>query len=341
MNTLVKNIALAPFNLLYKVSPKACLKALFKLKQGYKLDLDNPRTFSEKIQWIKLNDRNPLMPRCADKYEVRGYVEECGCGCYLNELLWHGSDPEQIPFDELPERYVIKATHGSTFNVINDGTKPINRTRVVSQLRKWLATDFLPCYGEWFYGRRGGIEPSIVVERYLEGDPQRGLDDYKVFVMNGKARLVLVCTGRANGSHCEDIYDLDWNHMGEVDMGEPKSGLEIPRPECLGEMISAAETLASPFACARVDFFLGEGSLIFGEITFTSGSGFDRFHPRAFDVELGDMLRLPYEDSAVSRGTALVDEQHRQECPACAVQPALRGESQTHAADSVSDEAGV
>lgn len=303
MNTLAKNVALVPFNLLYKVSPEACLKALFRLKQGYKLDLKNPRTFSEKIQWIKLNDRNPLMPRCADKYEVRGYVEERGCGSYLNELLWHGSDPEQIPFDDLPERYVIKATHGSTFNIINDGSKPIDRAQVVTQMRKWLATDFLPCYGEWFYGLRGGAEPSIVVERYLEGDSLRGLDDYKVFVMNGKARFVLVCTGRANGSHCEDIYDLSWSHMTDVDMGEPRSGLEIPRPDCLDEMIKAAETLAEPFAHARVDFFLRKGSPIFGEITFTSGSGFDRFHPHAFDVEVGDMLHLPCEGGYLSQRT--------------------------------------
>lgn len=341
MNTLAKNMALAPFNLLYKISPEVCLKTLFRLKQGYRLDLEKPRTFSEKIQWIKLNDHNPLMPRCADKYEVRSYVEECGCGSYLNELLWHGSDPERIPFNELPERYVIKVTHGSTFNIINDGTGPIDRVQVIGQLRKWLAVDFLPCYGEWFYGCQGGVEPSVVVERYLEGDPQRGLEDYKVFVMNGKARLVLVCTGRANGSHCEDIYDLEWNHMVGVDMGEPKSGLEIPRPECLGEMICAAETLASPFACARVDFFLGGGSPIFGEITFTSGSGFDRFHPHAFDVELGDMLRLPCEGDAASREAAISDEQHHQERLAHAVQPALQGESQAHASDSVPDEAGI
>ena len=299
----MKNAALAPFNLLYRVSPEACLKVLFRLKQGYSLNLEAPRTFSEKVQWIKLNDRNSLMPCCADKYEVRGYVKERGCGRYLNELLWHGSDPAQIPFDELPERYVIKATHGSTFNAINDGSVPINRERTVAQLKKWLATDFLPCYGEWFYGRRGGVEPSVVVERYLEGDPKRGLDDYKVFVMNGRARLVLVCTGRSNGSHCEDIYDLDWNRMVGVDMGEPTSGLNIPRPSCLDEMVEAAETLAEPFALARVDFFLGEASPIFGEITFTSGSGFDRYHPRAFDVEMGDMLHLPIEGDIALQGT--------------------------------------
>ena len=338
MNTLVKNAVLMPFNLLYKVSPEVCLKALFRLKQGYPLNLKAPRTFSEKIQWIKLNDRNPLMPRCADKYEVRGYVEERGCGRYLNELLWHGSDPAQIPFDELPDQYVIKATHGSTFNVINDGSAPIDREQMVAQFKKWLATDFLPCYGEWFYGHKGGVEPGIVVERYLEGNSEHGLDDYKVFVINGRARLVLVCTGRSNGSHCEDIYDLDWNHMTEVDMGEPASGLDIPRPSCLDEMVKVAETLAEPCALARVDFFLGEGAPIFGEITFTSGSGFDRLHPRAFDFEMGDMLCLPIEAGPSLGKAALGDEQHHEKLSARPVQPALQGDSQTRVVDSASHE---
>lgn len=337
MNTLVKNMALAPFNLIYKVSPEACLKALFRVKQGYSLNLDTPRTYSEKIQWIKLYDRNPLMPRCADKYEVRGYVEERGCGKYLNDLLWHGTDPTDIPFDELPKRYVIKATHGSTFNIINDGRTPVDRNQVIREMRKWLATDFLPCYGEWFYGRRGGVEPSIIVERYLDGDPSRGLDDYKVFVMNGKARLVLVCTGRSGGSHCEDVFDLNWNHIDGADMGASCSGLNIPKPACLDEMVKAAETLAEPFTHARVDFFVG-GSPIFGEITFTSGSGFDRFHPYEFDVEVGDMLRLPNEDCPSTRRTALGDEQHNEKCASNSAQFALQSEFKADTRNSISDE---
>ena len=294
MNTMVKNAVLAPFNALYALSPELCLRALFRLKQGYKLDLGNPTTFSEKIQWIKLYDRNPLMPRCADKYEVRGYVDECGCGKYLNELLWHGDDPAQIPFDELPERYVVKVTHGSTFNIIVDGTKPVDREEVVHKCRKWLRAKFLPCYGEWFYGRCGGVEPSVVVERYIESDGE-GLDDYKVFVMNGKAALTLVCTGRTADAHYEDYYDNDWNLIEGCDMGEERSGKAIPKPACFDEMIGAAETLAAPFNHARVDFYITGGGaprLIFGEITFTSGSGFDRFHPRAFDEWLGGKLVL-------------------------------------------------
>ena len=292
MNTMVKNAVLAPFNALYAVSPRLCLRALFRLKQGYGLNLDDPKTFSEKIQWIKLNDRNRLMPRCADKYEVRGYVEERGCGRYLNELLWHGDDPAQIPFDELPEKYVVKVTHGSTFNVIVDGAKPVDRGEVVSKCRKWLKAKFLPCYGEWFYGRSGGVEPSIVVERFIESEGNCGLDDYKVFVMNGRAVVTLVCTGRTADAHFEDCYDNDWNCIEGADMGAPGSGKEIPRPACFEEMIAAAEKLAAPFNHARVDFYVAGGGLIFGEITFTSGSGFDRFHPREFDEWLGEKLVL-------------------------------------------------
>ena len=298
MNPMVTNAVLAPFNVLYTLSPELCLKALFRIKQGYPLNLGDPKTFSEKVQWIKLYDRNPLMPRCADKYEARGYVEEHGCGQYLNELLWHGSDPADIPFDELPEKYVVKVTHGSTFNVIVDGTKPVDREDVVRKCRKWLRAKFLPCYGEWFYGRTGGVEPSVIVERYIESGGENGLDDYKVFVMNGKAVLTLVCTGRTANAHYEDYYDMDWNLMEGCDMGEKRSGKAIPRPQCFVEMIAAAESLASPFNHARVDFYIVGGKLIFGELTFTSGSGFDRFHPYEFDLELGGKLRLPIDGVA-------------------------------------------
>lgn len=296
MNTMMKNVLLTPFNALYLISPELCLRVLFRIKQGYSLDLDNPKTFSEKIQWIKLYDHNPLMPRCADKYEVRNYVEECGYGKYLNDLLWHGSDPNAIPFDSLPEKYVVKVTHGSTFNIIIDGNSLADRNEIVRKCRKWLGAKFLPCYGEWFYGRSGGIEPKVVVEKYIESDSDCGLDDYKVFVMNGKALLTLVCTGRTSNEHCEDCYDMDWNLIEGCDMGEKRSKKKIQKPGCFEEMITVAEALAAPFNHARVDFYIAKGGgaprLVFGEITFTSGSGFDRFHPYAFDEWMGEKLVL-------------------------------------------------
>lgn len=296
MNTMAKNVLLAPFNLLYQISPEACLKALFWMHQGYKLDFEHPKTFSEKIQWIKLYDRNPLMPICADKWRVRSYVEERGCGDYLNELLWHGTDPNQIPFDSLPGRYVVKVTHGSTFNVIVDGTHPVDRDSIRGKCYRWLGAKFLPCYGEWFYGRSGGVEPSIVVERFLDNGSGGGLDDYKIFVMNGHPVLTLVCTGRTAGSHFEDYFDNEWNPIPNVDMGERRSGKCIQRPACHEEMLRLAGLLAAPFHHARIDFYVVDGQPVFGEITFTSGSGFDKFHPYQFDLWLGNQLHLPCDE---------------------------------------------
>ena len=278
MNTMVKNAVLVPFNALYALSPELCLRALFRLKQGYPLNLKDPKTFSEKIQWIKLYDHNALMPRCADKHEVRGYVEEHGCGEYLNELLWHGDNPEDIPFDELPERYVVKVTHGSTFNVIVDGNKPVNRDEIIRKCHKWLRAKFLPCYGEWFYGRSGGVKPSVIVERFIDSGGKSGLDDYKVFVMNGKAVLTLVCTGRTANAHYEACYDNDWNLIEGVDMGEERWEKPVPRPACLEEMLHAAEVLADPFNHARVDFYI-------------AGGGCSEAHLRRNHLHLGIGLR--------------------------------------------------
>ena len=131
MNNITKNIILFPFNILYKISPEADLKVLFYLKQHYKLNLKNPKTYNEKLQWIKLYNKNSLMPKCCDKYTVREFVEKQECGEILNDLIWEGFKPEDIPFDNLPEKYVIKVTHGSTFNIIQDGTAKISRDEVI------------------------------------------------------------------------------------------------------------------------------------------------------------------------------------------------------------------
>lgn len=289
MDNVTKNLILTPFNILYKVSPRLTLKSLFRLKLGYKLNLDNPKTYNEKLQWIKLYDRNPLMPICCDKYMVRGYVENKGCGKYLNELLWQGLDPIDIPFDDLPDKYVIKVTHGSTFNIINDGGKPVDRAYVVEQCRKWLNAKFLRCYGEWFYGNE---KPRVVVEKYLENENAGQLYDYKVFCFNGHARYVRMDADRFT-SHKMVVYDTEWNRLAGYDMGYPGEGLDFPRPNCLDELLDAAERLSADFHHARVDFYVVEEHPVFGEITFTNGAGFDRFHPEAFDREMGDWLVLP------------------------------------------------
>lgn len=286
MNTITKNIILAPFNLLYKINPALELKLMFKLKQGYDLDLNNPKTYNEKLQWIKLYDKNEWMPKCCDKYAVREYVEKMGCADILNTLYWHGTNPDDIPYDKLPDKFVIKVTHGSTFNIIVTDKSKLDKEETKKKLNKWLNAKFIPCYGEWFYGQ---VPPQIIVEQYLEDGHGNDLYDYKVFCFNGKAKLVDVHCGRF-GTHKRNVYDLDWNLQNVHFKYENFEGVE--KPEAFDELIEKAELLSSTFNHARVDFFIVNNRICFGEITFTNGAGFDHIDPYEFDLNMGNWLEL-------------------------------------------------
>lgn len=288
MNTITKNIILLPFNMLYRISPELDLKILFKLKQKYKLNLKNPVTYNEKLQWIKLYNKNELMPKCVDKYTVREYVSDKGCANILNELIWQGFNPDDIPFEKLPNKFVIKVTHGSTFNIICTDKKSLDIEETKKKLKTWLKAKFVPCYGEWFYGIE---KPRIIVEKYLDDGHKGDLYDYKVFCFNGKAKLIDVHCGRF-GNHRRNIYDTNWKFLENVNFQyEHFEGIEKPKE--LKELIKYAEILSKDFLHARVDFYIVKGKIIFGEITFTNGAGFDRITPYEFDKEMGSWLKLP------------------------------------------------
>ncbi len=290
MDTLVKNLILTPFNLLYRLSPELDLKLLFRLKLGYKLNLKEPCTYNEKLQWIKLYDKNPLIPVCCDKYTVRKYLESKGRGSLLNELLWEGFHPEEIPFDRLPDRFVIKVTHGSTFNIICRDKSNFDAGAAVAKCRKWLKAKFLPCYGEWFYGVE---KPRIIVERYLEGDNGQPLFDYKFFCFNGEPRLIYVDTWKS-GKHAINAYDMDFRLLDGVELGYPNDkDTKIEKPACLDEMKKIAADLSKDFLHVRVDLYYTHGKIYFGELTFTKGAGFGKIKPYEFDKKMGGWLKLP------------------------------------------------
>ena len=290
MDNLTKNVILTPFNVLYKANPALTLKILFRLKLEYPLNLENPRTYNEKLQWIKLNDHNPLMPKCCDKYAVREYVESKGLGSILNELIWEGFNPEDIPFDKLPKRCVIKVTHGSTFNIICTDTSKLDRQDVILKCRKWLKAKFLPCYGEWFYGVE---KPRIIIEKYLDGDDGAPLFDYKIFCFNGKPRMVYIDTWK-NGEHHINAYDINLNLYKGVELGYPNDETTVvKKPECWGKMVKMAKILSEDFNHVRVDFYYTHGKIYFGELTFTKGAGFGKIKPRKFDYHMGKWLNLP------------------------------------------------
>lgn len=288
MNTLTKNIILAPFNLMYKIAPKTTLSLLFRLKQGYRLNLNAPKTYNEKLQWIKLNDKNKYMPQCCDKYTVRDFVKKQGLEHILNEMYWEGVNPEDIPFDKLPDKFVIKVTHGSTFNIICTDKNNLDKKDVIKKCRKWLKAKFLPCYGEWFYGK---VPPRIIVEKYLESDDGAQLRDYKVLCFNGEPYYIKIDSDRFSG-HKNDIFTTEWERVPNVHMGFPCSEYQFIKPNCLDEMLEYSRKLSNAFLHARVDFYIVQGKVYFGEITFTNGAGFDKFSSYEFDLELGNRLKL-------------------------------------------------
>lgn len=288
MDVLLKNVILTPFNILYHFSPELDLKILFRLKHGYRLNLKNPRTYNEKLQWIKLYDKNPLMPICCDKYEVRKYVKSKGCGEILNELIWQGLNPEDIPFEILPNKFVIKVTHGSTFNIICKDKNRLNKEDIIRKCKKWLKTRYLSAYGEWFYGVK---KPRVIVEKFLDDGNSR-LRDYKIYCFNGIPRFIGVDSGDAKGQHYKDIYDTDWKIKSGYQMAYPCSGSIIQKPEALEEMLKYASLLAEDFLHVRIDFYIVDNKVIFGEMTFTNSAGFGRVEPEEFSLKMGDFLKL-------------------------------------------------
>ena len=289
MDNLHKNFILTPFNVLYKFNPELTLKLLYRLKMGQKLDLKNPKLYNEKIQWIKLNDKNPLMPMCCDKFWVREYVKSKGLENILIEQYWNGFDPNQIPYESLPEEFIIKVTHGSSFNIISTNKEKLNKVDVSIKINRWLKSKYLSSYGEWFYGVK---KPRIIVEKLLETEDGSQLKDYKIFCFNGVPKFIRVDMNRSgNQERC--IYDTHWNEMKGYEIEYKTSTTKVLKPEYLNELLIYAQTLSSDFYHARVDFYILHSKIYFGEITFTSGAGYASIIPKEFEEKMGDWLKLP------------------------------------------------
>lgn len=286
MNNIYKNILLFPLNVLYKISPATELKILFFLKHGYKLNLKDPKTYSEKLQWVKLYEDKSLMSICADKYLVRDYVKKKGLENILNTLLWSGTDPNKIPFEELPEKFVIKISNGSTLNIICKDKSKLNTNKTIKTLNKWLKFKYLECYGETFYNT---YKPRILIEKYLENENGE-LYDYKLYCFNGKVYYVRVDIDRFT-QHKTNLYDLNFNKI-DCTLGHPNFNKVFTKPKKYEKMLQYAEILSKDFKHVRVDFFNVDGEIYFGEMTFTSGAGFDKILPYSFDLHMGELFNL-------------------------------------------------
>ena len=266
-------------------------RLLYFCHTGRRLDLQRPVDFNQKVQWLKLYDRNPLYVTCADKYEVRKYVKEKIGAQYLNECVGVYDKVEDIQFSDLPERFVFKATHGSGWNLICADKTKMDWVKACRKMQGWLKRDFSRIGREWQYHH---MKPRIVCEAFMSEPDGLPLRDYKLFTFNGETKYIAVEFAR-QGEDRINFYDAAWNFQPEKHTcpGNDPSFV-IARPACLDEMKSLARKLASEFPMCRVDFYVPGGrEVVFGELTFTPGKGCNDFSPQSFCDELGGYIVLP------------------------------------------------
>jgi hypothetical protein len=262
----------------------------FEASHGYPPDLENPKTWSEKVQWMKLNDRDPLYTRCSDKYRMRDYVAETAGDRYLVPLLGVYDDARRIDFDALPNNFVIKANHGCGWNLLIRNQKTdLNRRAVVIRCNKWLAKNYYVNHREWQYKE---IAPLLIVEELLLDDEGSVPADIKIHCFDhGRGGVVIGVDRGRFAMHTRDHYDEHWRRI-DLTFAFDQSEEGTKRPERLDDMVALARQLAQPFRYVRVDLYALRDRICVGELTFTPGSGYDPFVPEAMDRDWGDRFTV-------------------------------------------------
>lgn len=278
-----RNCRLEPFQY------RRALEKWYRFSKGNDPHLDNPQTLGEKLQWLKLYDATPDKGRLADKFLVRAWVADKIGECYLVPILGAWSRAEDIPWDELPDRFVLKATHGSGWNIVVKDKSKLDVAAAEKKLDCWLERRMAMSGG--FELHYEFCEPRIIAEEYLE-DSSGGLRDYKFITIGGQVQFILAIQGRFTGEE-SGTYLPDWEPAPFRYGYRVGVEADIPRPTRLDEMIKLAQKLGSEFPFARVDFYEVCGRVYFGEITFSPANGLSSFEPSHYDLEYGKKLHLP------------------------------------------------
>lgn len=270
-------------------SDEEYLKKLYKFRMGKELDLNNPETFNEKLQWLKIHNRNPLYTTMVDKYAVKKYVADKIGEKYIIPTLGVWDNVEDIAFNKLPKQFVLKCTHDSGGIVICKDKSVLDFNEAKKKLKKSLETNFFLKWREWPYKN---VKRRIIAEEFLEDANANELVDYKVLCFNGEPKIVEVHKGRFNGQHTTDNYDIFWNKTDIEQYDLPKSDEIMPKPAFLEEMLRLSKLLSKDLVHVRVDWYFANNRLYFGELTFFDGSGFNLFCGDA-DELLGSWIKLP------------------------------------------------
>ena len=274
------------------VPDKLYLRIKFFLRTGEKLHLKHPKTYNEKIQWLKLYGRQPINRVMADKYLVKQYIAERLGEEYVIPLLGVWDSPDEIDFGSLPNRFVLKCNHnsGGGMCICKDKTK-LDIETVKDDLRRGMKDDYYIRSREKAYK---DIPHKVIAEAFMEDSVTKDLRDYKFFCFNGKPKVLFVATGREKGEHEVkfDFFDMEYSHL-PITNGHPNSNPYPKKPTTFDKMKKLAAQLSEGIPHVRVDFYEVDGKVYFGEFTFSHWSGMTPFEPKEWDKIFGDWIQLP------------------------------------------------
>lgn len=276
---------------------KTYLQLLYRFKMGHRLDLNHPKTFTEKIQWLKLYNRRPEYTLMVDKYAVKKYVADIIGEKYIIPTLGVWNKPEDIDWDALPNEFVLKTTHGGGSGgvVICKDKKTFDRNKAILTLRDSMDSDIYRSLREWPYKdvKRRVLAEKYMVPKDMVNNPIYDLSDYKFFCFNGEPKYCQVIRNR-HSKESIDFYDMNWRHQEFVGLNPIASnGINpVPRPLLLDEMICICHKLSENMKFVRIDMYVIDNRIYFGEITFYPASGIGLFNPDKWNTELGNLINL-------------------------------------------------
>lgn len=275
------------------LSDRKFIQKVYKKYLGREIDLKNPKLFTEKIQWLKLNDRRDLYTQCADKYLVRNYIESKIGSAYLIPLLFVSKRYKDIKIEDLPNiPFIIKTTHDSGGTFLVQDINKFNFKSIRREIKERLNKNFYLTNREWEYKN---IRPRIIIEELLKDDSgNKQLNDYKIYCFHGEPKFIQTIFDREIETK-EDWYDTDWNLLDVSYYSTNKKN--IKKPKLLKELLKIAKILSEDFPYVRVDLYISNEQIYFGELTFRPYGGFMKFKPESFDLELGKYLDLKKIDN--------------------------------------------
>lgn len=281
---------------LTRISPRLNTRAVYFMKFKKRINLKNPQTLDEKIQYLKFHDyyKNPLVTQCADKYAVRDYVKQCGCEEILNDLYYSWDSVDEINWDALPNQFVIKWNFGCGQNLICYDKCKLDIDDAKRKLKQWynIHNTFYLTYSEMQYQ---GIVPKLICEKLIETEDGNVPVDYKLYCFGGIPDCVLLCADRGKLEHGAHYYFFDkgWNLKRYNKRGkEAPANFTLPKPDNFEKLFEYAEKLSKPFPFVRADFYLEKGKVTFGELTFTPCGGFDVNRLPETQLMFGNMVHI-------------------------------------------------